>query len=435
MHKIELNLNKLLVYRQLIDNEVIQKILAIIETSPTSKQNKMELASYYCDICYHLIKHAENERMSGNLWQNYIITLILEDKNVFSLACERSGKNVSRRIYDLAAHDIGILQRLYNIDLEYIDEKTETYNSAIINNFVPSGVPNHFQQGGLAKIEDLKKFFSQRNSLPSIISRLADFYRETGCGEMWKYPAFRWNKGLRGIKDPDPVELEDLVGYEYQKKILVNNTEAFIRDKKVNNLLLYGEKGTGKSSSVKALLNRYAAQGLRMIEVPKNQLAEFTQIVKVIKDRGLRFIIFIDDLSFEDFEAEYKHIKASLEGSIEAIPDNVIIYVTSNRRHLIRENWSDRQRVGEEEIYVSESYQEKLSLVDRFGIMLLYQSPTQEQYLQIVEELARKNRITIPVEELHKKAIQWEKRYHGRSGRTAQQFITWLLHNESNLSP
>jgi len=433
MQNTSLNLHQLLIYRQLLNNKVVQKVQSLINNLSDNKQSKTELADCYCDICYHLIKHAEKEYMGGNLWENYIITLILEDKNVFSLACEKSGKNINRKIYDLAVHDIGILQKLYNLDLAKIDKKTGTNNSAIIGNFAPSRVHSHFQQQYLTKIDDLKQVFSKNSSLPSIINRLADFYQEVGCGEMWKYPAFRWDKGLKGIKDPDPIKLEDLVGYEYQKEILTNNTKAFVRGKKVNNILLYGEKGTGKSSSVKALLNKYAEQGLRMIEVSKNNLTEFTQIVRTVKDRGLRFIIFIDDLSFEDFEVEYKHIKASLEGSIEETPDNVVIYVTSNRRHLIRENWSDRQRTGEEEVYISESYQEKLSFVDRFGIILIYQSPNQAQYLQIVEELARKNGIAMPAEELKKKAIQWEMRYHGRSGRTAQQFITWLLHDKSNL--
>ncbi|MEN6351222.1 MAG: ATP-binding protein, partial [Syntrophomonas sp.] len=246
-----------------------------------------------------------------------------------------------------------------------------------------------------------------------------------GCGIMNRYRAFFWDKGLKGIENPDPIKLEDLVGYEYQKEILTGNTEAFLRGKKANNILLYGEKGTGKSSSVKALLNKYTGQGLRMIELGKKQLLDFPRVVETVRNRGMYFIIFIDDLSFEDFEVEYKEIKASIDGSLQARPDNVLLYVTSNRRHLIRENWSDRKPSGEE-IHISDTFQEKLSFADRFGIMISYQSPNQDEYLQIINELARKNNVTIPPEELKKLAIQWERKYHGRSGRTARQFINHI---------
>ena len=182
--------------------------------------------------------------------------------------------------------------------------------------------------------------------------------------------------------------------------------------------MLYGEKGTGKSSSVKALLNRYAKDGLRMIELSKGQLMDFYKIIQQIRDRGQRFIIFMDDLSFEDFETEYKYIKALIEGGLQKKPENVLIYVTSNRKHLIRESWKDRES-AEGEIRMTDSVQEKLSLADRFGIVITYLSPAQEEYLGIVQALAKKNGIDMPAEELRKRAIQWEMKYHGRSGRTA----------------
>lgn len=242
---------------------------------------------------------------------------------------------------------------------------------------------------------------------------------------MAQYVAFRWDDGLQGIPQPDAVSFNDLVGYTYQKKILIENTRFFVKGKKANNILLYGEKGTGKSSSVKALLDAFSAQGLRMIELSKAQLSDFSRIVQSIRERTHRFIIFIDDLSFEDFEVDYKYLKANLEGSLETRADNVLVYVTSNRRHLIKESWSDRKG-SNDEVHVADTQQEKLSFADRFGISIQYYSPNQEQYLEIVNELAKKNGLEMPVEELRKLAIQWELNHNGRSGRTAQQFITYL---------
>ena len=217
-----------------------------------------------------------------------------------------------------------------------------------------------------------------------------------------------------------------LIGYENQKEKLIKNTEAFLKNKPANNVLLYGDSGTGKSSSIKALLNRYATEGLRLIELAKYQMKELPKILEVLKDRGLYFIIFMDDLSFEDFETDYKYMKAIIEGGVEVKPNNVLFYATSNRRHLIKEKWSDRDQESGE-IHLSDAIQEKISLASRFGITISYESPQQKGYLRIVKELAKQNNITLPVEELKERAIQWEMWNNGRSGRTAQQFIDYLL--------
>ncbi|HRW11847.1 MAG TPA: ATP-binding protein, partial [Syntrophomonas sp.] len=252
------------------------------------------------------------------------------------------------------------------------------------------------------------------------------YYRQFGCGQLGHFSAFRWDNGLQPIAHPDPITWDGIIGYDYQKKVLLDNTRAFMEGRPANNILLYGAKGTGKSSSVKALLHIFAEQGLRMVEITRRQLADIHEITDQLRYRNYRFILFIDDLSFEDFEVDYKYIKASMEGSLETRPRNILFYVTSNRRHLVRENWSDRQSAGEE-VFPPDSQQEKLSFADRFGISLVYLSPDQELYLQMVTEMAEKEGIPMETEELRNQAIQWELSHHGRSGRSARQFIDDLL--------
>jgi hypothetical protein len=224
------------------------------------------------------------------------------------------------------------------------------------------------------------------------------------------------------------MTLDDLVGYEEQKKKLIANTEAFVEGRKANNVLLFGDAGTGKSTSIKAILNQYYSRGLRMIEVYKHEFQDLSQVIAEIKNRNYRFIIYMDDLSFEEFEIEYKYLKAVIEGGLETKPDNVLIYATSNRRHLIRETWSDRSDMSQDELHRSDTMQEKLSLVARFGVSIGYYKPSQKEYFNIVITLAKKYpEITLTEEELKAEANKWELSHGGISGRTAEQFITYLL--------
>ncbi len=221
--------------------------------------------------------------------------------------------------------------------------------------------------------------------------------------------------------------LDQLVGYEIQKKKLVDNTRAFVQGRKANNVLLFGDSGTGKSTSIKAIVNEFYPQGLRMIEIYKHQFKDLSAVIAQIKHRNYRFIIYMDDLSFEEFEVEYKFLKAVIEGGVETRPDNILIYATSNRRHLIKENWSDRNDVEVEGgMHRSDTMEEKLSLVNRFGVTINYSKPSQKEYFHIVVELARKAGITMDEKELCAEANKWELSHGGISGRTAQQFINYL---------
>ena len=230
------------------------------------------------------------------------------------------------------------------------------------------------------------------------------------------------------IVNVEHIYFKDIVGYELQKHKLIENTEAFVNGKEANNVLLFGDAGTGKSSSVKAVLNEYYSRGLRMIEVYKHQFKDLSDVLEQIKDRNYKFIIYMDDLSFEDYELEYKYLKAILEGGLGKRPDNVLIYATSNRRHLIREKFSDKREL-DDDLHNNDTVQEKLSLAARFGVTIYYGSPDKRQFQSIVKALAKRHQLDIPEEELLLEANKWELSHGGLSGRTASQFITYLLGN------
>ena len=422
-----LNLQRLLLYRQLLHDETIQKVRQLLASTNDLQYSIAREETYY-DISYQLIQSSHQQIINGDLWKSYILNLIVSDENVFSLACEHEGVEVNKSIFNLAIHDMQILKALYSLDWFKLGSDLGVECSHILADYKSTiSNPNNYSSYYLYCLNNIKPFFSENVEVNVLAEKLAEFYHTVGIGQLGKYAAFKWENGLTEISNHDPVQLEDLVGYEYQKWVLTKNTEAFLNQEKANHILLYGNKGTGKSSSVKALLNRYAKAGLRMIELSKDQLRDFGKILSILKGRGYYFIIFIDDLSFEDFEVEYKNIKSSIEGSLEVTPDNVLIYVTSNRRNLIKENWKDRQNI-DEEVHTADSQQEKLSLADRFGITLSYDSPAQEQFLKIVAELAIRSGLNIDAEELRRGALEWERRFHGRSGRTAHQYINQLKH-------
>ena len=222
------------------------------------------------------------------------------------------------------------------------------------------------------------------------------------------------------------MTLDQLVGYDIPKKKLTDNTDAFVSGRKANNCLLFGDAGTGKSSSIKAIANEYYDRGLRIIEVYKHQFQDLNDVISQIKHRNYRFIIYMDDLSFEEFEIEYKYLKAVIEGGLEKKPENILIYATSNRRHLIRENYSDKEEIRED-MHTGDTVQEKLSLVYRFGVTIYFGSPNKKEFQTIVRELAKRNGIEMPEEELLLEANKWELSHGGLSGRTAQQFVDYLL--------
>jgi uncharacterized protein len=271
----------------------------------------------------------------------------------------------------------------------------------------------------------LKRSFVYTTNWSDNIRDLHGFYRKTGSGDFGRYWAFKWNgnserPGMNGVANPDSIRLDDLIGYESQKQEILRNTGQFVKGFSANNMLLYGDRGTGKSSTIKSLIHIFGAEGLRIIEVSKHDLLCLHQIVAEVEGRAQKFIIFIDDLSFEEDETEYKDLKALLEGSINKPPVNVLVYATSNRRNLVREYFSDRDG---DEVGRQDTYEEKLSLADRFGIKLVYSAQNKQEYLSTVEDMAVKSGIRMEKDELHELALRWVLWHNARSGRTARQFI------------
>lgn len=264
----------------------------------------------------------------------------------------------------------------------------------------------------------------------SLLELLAAHYASAGTGDFARYHAFRWIRKdgtgvLEGIAHPDPISLEELVEYDLERALLLQNTEQFVEGFPANNALLYGDCGTGKSSTVKALLHRFGDRGLRLIEVTKGQLGDSPKILALVRGRRERFILFVDDLSFDEKETAYKELKAALEGSLEARPDNVVAYATSNRRHIVQEQFSDRGS-GDGELRRWDTHQEKLSLSDRFGITLVFTSPDQGRYLRIVESLVQQRGLDVEPASLRSRALTWATQQRGFSGRTARQFVDFL---------
>ena len=285
-----------------------------------------------------------------------------------------------------------------------------------------------------ARINQLKDRLEAAGSVEEFKKDVTEFYKDFGVGKLGLHKAFRIQHRAEDVEivpitNIAHVKLDDLVGYELAKQKLIDNTEAFVRGKEANNCLLYGDAGTGKSTSIKAIANQYYDRGLRIIEVYKHQFQDLNTVISQIKNRNYKFIIYMDDLSFEEFEIEYKYLKAVIEGGLEKKPENVLIYATSNRRHLIRETFKDKQD-RDEELHVNDTVQEKLSLVSRFGVSIYFGSPDKKQFQQIVRVLADKYQIHMDEEALLLEANKWELSHGGLSGRTAQQFINYLLGQE-----
>ena len=380
-----------------------------------------------------LVEMAGAYGFSDNLWHDYLTFLLINHENAFSTASEIRGA-VDGTINELAKHDFEIFKQLYDFDLEVLDSVFSTGCAALLCHYKNiDGNSKMFNKRIRDRICTLSDRLSESASTEEFMDDMVQFYKDFGVGKLGLHKAFRLEHRTSDdkvrivpITRIAHVQLDDLVGYEIPKKKLIDNTEAFINGKRANNCLLFGDAGTGKSSSIKAILNQYYDQGLRIIEVYKHQFKDLNDVIAQIKNRNYKFIIYMDDLSFEEFEIEYKYLKAVIEGGLEKKPNNILIYATSNRRHLIRETFKDKSD-RDEELHTNDTVQEKLSLVSRFGVTIYFGSPEKKEFQNIVLALAKKNNIEMDENELLLKANAWELQHGGLSGRTAQQFIDYLL--------
>jgi predicted AAA+ superfamily ATPase len=374
------------------------------------------------------------DALVGDAWQNHLLDRILADENAFSLKAQRAPVDaLGPALVEQARRDLAILQQLFGLSDHHL---TQTAVELDDRAPVPVGWSD-FQPlaPGAPSPTPAARAFKQRlaesTDWSGVVGDLAAYFYDHGAGLFGRYRAFRWaisdgHGRLEGIAEPDPIRLDELIGYERERALLIDNTEQFLAGFPSNNVLLYGERGTGKSSTIKALLHAYADRGLRLIEVPKHLLGDFPAILSQVRGRRERFVVFVDDLSFEEHESVYKELKAVLEGGVEARPANVVIYATSNRRHLIVERFADHDAPEGDEIHTMDTVQEKLSLSDRFGLRLFFLSPDQKRYLQIVRGLAAQRSLPIAPPDLERRALQWATWQNGRSGRTARQFVDHL---------
>lgn len=416
-----INMEKLLVFRNILDDKIIKDLKKICRLMVACDQeNKEHIRNIYYDMCSRLILKAEHHSFSGNILQQYIMYLFFYDENIYSLHCEKYESQITTSLYDTVLSDVNIMTKLMDFDISEI--------SSVAGSSIDIQDYNSINK----RVRKYEEMFLNAETVQEKVSAMGEHYNKFGCGQLAEYNMFRWDnkKGLEGIVNHDEITLSDIVGYQYQKDMLINNTEAFLKGYPANNMLLIGARGTGKSSSVKALANDYFNQGLRLLEISKEQIIKFPQILKYISQRGRKFIIFLDDLSFDDFEIEYKYMKSLLEGSTEKKPDNVLFYATSNRRHIVQERWADRQGNPNDDVHTADTLNEKISLSDRFGLTISFEAPNQKEYLEIVEAIAIKEGLKYSKEELNKAAIAWELYQKGRSGRTARQFINNYCYNQ-----
>ena len=366
-----------------------------------------------------LIKLAEKYNLYDNLFNSLLTYLLINNENSFTLALERK-KTISSNLKAVVMNDFKIIFNMFNTNFEML----EPLQRNLINSFTPSKPV--INQELFEVSTTLQENLTKCNNVDDFYTILEKFFLTYGVGKFGLNKAFRYeNKKIVPIIHIGNGRLNQLIGYETQKQTLRNNTEAFLAGKKANNVLLYGDSGTGKSSSIKALLNEYYKDGLRMIEVYKHQFKDLPKIIQQLQSRNYKFILFMDDLSFEEFEIEYKYLKAVIEGGLEKKPDNILIYATSNRRHIVKQTWSERE--DKDEVNINDAKQEKTSLSSRFGIKILFMHPDRINYLNIVDGLAKQYGLKMDRDELHQKALTWELRHGGFSGRTAKQFIHAML--------
>lgn len=431
MHNI---VSKLLIYGDMPKDSILMELSSIIREFKGENYKKDEIITRIYHQVKRILEVSTDYGFDRNLWHNYLTYLLITNENPFSLTCEKVGANDGSVNY-FAKNDFKQFMKLFDYDFKPMEEELGIDCFERLQNYKAIGKTELMYNKNVSeKVQSLSLKLENAKDENEFFDYVTEFYKQYGVGMFGLNKAFRIKDGdgpleFHAINNMDKVVLDDLVGYEIQKKKLVDNTEAFVQGRKANNCLLFGDSGTGKSTSIKAIVNEYYEQGLRMIEIYKHQFKDLSNVIAAIKNRNYKFIIYMDDLSFEEFEIEYKYLKAVIEGGLEKKPDNVLIYATSNRRHLIRENFSDKEEVRED-MHTSDTVQEKLSLVYRFGVSIYFGAPTKKEFQQIVVELAEKQGVHLPAEELLAEANKWELSHGGLSGRTAQQFINYMLGQE-----
>ncbi len=401
--------SRLLLYGDLGGGSILEELAAVFSDWKKGACPKASLVRRTYDQVKRLLDLATDYGFDEDLWQSYLTFLLMTNENSFSLITERVGA-LEGSVNHFAENDFQVFHALFHYDFAPFESDLGTDCFSTLRHY--RAIAKHERRYNKAvseKVRDLRQALAAAAGPGDFFSLVTEHYRKFGVGLIGMNKAFRIRSGAEGVA------------------LLRENTEAFLAGRSCNNALLYGDAGTGKSSSVKALINEYYDRGLRMIEIYKHQFQDLSAVIALVKNRNYRFIIFIDDLSFEENEVEYKFLKAVIEGGVETKPDNVLLYATSNRRNLIRETWKDRGDMElQNEVHRSDTLEEKLSLSARFGTRINYNIPNRTQFAEIVCTLAKRQGLDVPEDVLLAEANKWELRHGGVSGRTAQQFINYM---------
>lgn len=462
---------ELIIYRTFPDNRdgLLHEMARLIseyeegamERREDGTDAELNIKKRFYECVHTLLELAGTYGFHGNLWHCYLTHLLVSHENSYSRGCEMRG-GMEGTVNEAVLHDMAIFREFFGYDFGPLCRRLGVTSFGMVQHYQSSPLESRVYNSRICeRICELAEKLGRAETPEEMKVTLTCFYGQYGVGKFGLHKSFRivrtqrisaqcpggerigagglaagsgreTHAGVEPILNITHVNLDDLVGYELQKKKLRDNTDAFVAGRKANNCLLFGDAGTGKSTCVKAIANEYYEKGLRVIEVYKHQFQDLHDVISQIKGRNYKFIIFMDDLSFEDFEIEYKYLKAVIEGGLEKKPENVLIYATSNRRHLIRENYGDKTEDGygpdvRQDMHTSDTVQEKLSLVYRFGVTIYFGSPTPKEFQNIVLTLAQRCGLEMDREELLAEANKWELAHSGLSGRSAQQFIDYLL--------
>lgn len=437
---------QIVLYRGVLQDPLVKKFINLLEETARPEPVLSQVLPCYYDFAGAFIAtaakvFAKEGQALDNAWHDYLLDLILHDENLFSREAEITAyKDISSSLKKMAQQDLHNLQMIASVSSVSVRNAlaAKLGNCREVEN-LPGWEGVYLKakpdNSGKGSKDDPLGGFRRLRQWEKGLQQFSEFYRENSVGIFSRYHAFRWVRSngegtLVGVSNPDIIQMNQLYEYEREQAKIIQNTEQFLRGYAANNVLLYGDRGTGKSSTVKALINLYGKKGLRLIEIQKQDLGDFPIIVAQLAGRPLKFILFVDDLSFSEQEGQYRELKALLEGGLEARPKNVLVYATSNRRHLVQENFADREITGydpfQDDVRHMDTLQEKLSLADRFGISVTFAAPDQKRYLTIVEKMARERKLDISREELEQRALKWEMSFNARSARTARQFIDYL---------
>ena len=425
-------ISKLMVYRNIDKSSPLMKLAEIFGYREDKSFNDEKISSLILDKVYEIIELGNYHNFDSNLWTYYIAYLLATNENSFTLSAERRGE-VNDTLKSFATNDFEIFIKLIHYDFSKLEKDLSINCFTLIKNYKSENkdLNNNTSQSNVSdRIKELYNEIKDEIDVNAFYKKVMAFYKKYGVGAFGLYKAFRVSLDksenlLTPIAGTSTMTFDDLIGYEEQKKQLVQNTESFVNEAPANNVLLYGDAGTGKSSSIKSLLNMFYDKGLRMIEVYKYDYQYLPEILSKIKNRNYRFIIYLDDLSFEKNETEYKYLKAVIEGGLEVKPENVLIYATSNRMHLLHETFSDRKEVEVDDVHITDTLTEQTSLVSRFGLTLGYYNVRRQEFFDMICKIAEryKELSNVDKNELIKKATLWNMYHSDYSGRAAQQFI------------